>query len=102
MRTSIEPYSNHAPKIRAVQAHAAVMVPETEAYKQTTAQMAVLPGSEAYRRWLELLLRGEITYGEFIDWTTPGYYPTRRERLSDLFETVFAGFRGMTLRKGCR
>ena len=74
-------------------------LPNTEAYGQSTAEFAVLPGSIAYRNWLRLLRDGKISYGEFIDWTTPGRFPTPKERLRDMLATVIAGFGGMTWRR---
>lgn len=69
-------------------------VPNTDASESPATQWAVLPGSPAYREWLGLLQRGEISYDEFIDWTTPDATRSLAQRLRDAARTIRAGLGG--------
>lgn len=73
--------------------------PSSEAFEQDTSEWAVLPGSPAYRRWLELLRDGTISYEEFTDWTTPGHFPSRRKQWLSFLETLRSGFAGFVWRR---
>jgi len=75
-------------------------VPSTDANGRATSEMAVVPGSILYQRWLELLTNGEISYQEFLDWTTPEDRRTRVTRLIDVVRDILGGFRGVPWRKG--
>lgn len=70
-------------------------LPSTEALERDTGELLVIPGSVAYEHWLQLLREGKITYSEFIDWTTPGRFPTPRKRLAEFLRTLLAGFTGV-------
>lgn len=73
--------------------------PSTDATGRSTAEMAVIPGSWLYERWTELLQAGDISYDEFLDWTTPDRRHGRVARTWEGVRTLLAGLRGSGWRR---
>jgi hypothetical protein len=64
----------------------------TEALHQDTREMVVLPTAPAGQLWARTLRRGDITYDEYIDWTTTSEGVTKPWR--KFWDTVLAGISG--------
>lgn len=68
-------------------------IPDTEALGQREEHAYVVPGSREYRLYVGQLLRGTLTYEEFMEKLEPEYSP-RRHRLMRFLRTLAEGLAG--------
>lgn len=68
-------------------------IPDTEALGQRDEQSNVVPGSPEYRKHVSRLLRGALSYEEFMELLEPESAP-QRHRLLRLLRTLTEGLAG--------
>ncbi len=68
-------------------------IPETEALGQQEKHDYIVPGSREYRQYVSQLLRGTISYDEFMDKLEPEGSP-QRDRLMSFIRTLVEGLAG--------
>jgi len=72
--------------------------PDTEALGQREDPSYVVPGSREYRQYVSQLLRGTISYDEFMEKLEPEDSP-RRHRLLSFWRTLAEGLAGRSFPK---